>query len=176
MRVNTRYINFIRGTSDGVYACFGITESYRINFIRGTSDGVYACFGITESYRINFIRGTSDGVYACFGITESYRINFIRGTSDGVYACFGITESYRRRLKSLLLCLCDVFRALINSLVCWFCTSALGLFLFQIVCTAHAALCWYRALALSPRPVQQWVGRQTWRLETNNGAVRFAAV
>ena len=27
-------------------------------------------------------------------------------------------ESYRRRLKSLLLCLCDVFRALINSLVC----------------------------------------------------------
>ena len=27
-------------------------------------------------------------------------------------------ESYRRRLRSLLLCLCDVFRALINSLVC----------------------------------------------------------
>ena len=27
-------------------------------------------------------------------------------------------ESYRRRLGSLLLCLCDVFRALINSLVC----------------------------------------------------------
>ena len=26
-------------------------------------------------------------------------------------------ESYRRRLGSLLLCLCDVFRALINSLV-----------------------------------------------------------
>ena len=29
-------------------------------------------------------------------------------------------ESYRRRHRSLLLCLCDVFRALINSLVCWF--------------------------------------------------------
>ena len=29
-------------------------------------------------------------------------------------------ESYRRRLRSLLLCLCDIFRALINSLVCWF--------------------------------------------------------
>ena len=28
-------------------------------------------------------------------------------------------ESYRKRLGSLLLCLCDVFRALINSLVCW---------------------------------------------------------
>ena len=27
-------------------------------------------------------------------------------------------ESYRRQLGSLLLCLCDVFRALINSLVC----------------------------------------------------------
>ena len=41
-------------------------------------------------------------------------------------------ESYRRQLRSLLLCLCDVFRALINSLVCWFCRSALGLVLFQI--------------------------------------------
>ena len=27
-------------------------------------------------------------------------------------------ESYCRRLRSLLLCLCDVFRTLINSLVC----------------------------------------------------------
>ena len=29
-------------------------------------------------------------------------------------------QSYRRRLRSLLLCLCYVFRALINSLVCVF--------------------------------------------------------
>ena len=29
--------------------------------------------------------------------------------------------------------MCDVFRALINSLVCWFCTGALGLVLFQMV-------------------------------------------
>ena len=29
-------------------------------------------------------------------------------------------ESYRRRLRSLLLYLCYVFRALINSLVCWY--------------------------------------------------------
>ena len=42
-------------------------------------------------------------------------------------------ESYRRLLRSLLLCLCDVFRGPVNSLVCWFCTSALGLVLFQIV-------------------------------------------
>ena len=27
-------------------------------------------------------------------------------------------KNYRRRLRSLLLCLCDVFRALINSLAC----------------------------------------------------------
>ena len=28
-------------------------------------------------------------------------------------------ESYRRWLRSSLLCLCDVFQALINSIVCW---------------------------------------------------------
>ena len=41
-------------------------------------------------------------------------------------------ETYSSRLRSLLLYLCYVFRALINSLVCGFCTSALGLVLFQI--------------------------------------------
>ena len=41
-------------------------------------------------------------------------------------------KGYRRRRRSLLLYLCYVFRALINSLVCWYCTSALGLVLFQI--------------------------------------------
>ena len=39
-------------------------------------------------------------------------------------------ERYHRRLRSLSLSLCDVFRVLINSLVCRFCTSALGLVLF----------------------------------------------
>ena len=46
-------------------------------------------------------------------------------------------DSYRRRLQSLLLCLCYVFRALINSLVCWFCTSTPGLVLFQIATPGH---------------------------------------
>ena len=41
-------------------------------------------------------------------------------------------ESYSRRLRSLL-CSCHVFHTLINSLVCWFCTGALGLVLFQNV-------------------------------------------
>ena len=39
--------------------------------------------------------------------------------------------SYRRQLRSMLLYLCYVFPALINSLVCWFCKRALGLVLFQ---------------------------------------------
>ena len=42
-------------------------------------------------------------------------------------------ESCRRRLESLLLCLCDVFPAVTNSLECWFCTGTLGLNLFQTV-------------------------------------------
>ena len=39
---------------------------------------------------------------------------------------------YRRRPRSLLLYLCYIFRALINSLMCWLCTSALSLVQFQI--------------------------------------------
>ena len=62
-------------------------------------------------------------------------------------------KSYRRRLRSLLLYLCDVFRALINSLVCWFCASALGIVLFQIFITMGVFdfqkslihLCWVSA-------------------------------
>ena len=42
-------------------------------------------------------------------------------------------ESHCTWLRSLLLCLCDDFQALINSLVCWLCRGALGLFLFQTV-------------------------------------------
>ena len=43
-----------------------------------------------------------------------------------------VGESYHRQLRSLLLYLHDIFQALINSLVCWFCTGALGLVLFPI--------------------------------------------
>ena len=52
-------------------------------------------------------------------------------------------ESYRRRLGSLLLYLCYVFLALINSLVCWICTSALGLVLFRIWNSRLASLLYY---------------------------------
>ena len=50
---------------------------------------------------------------------------------DLVFSCMP-GESYHRRLGSLLLYLCHVFRVLINSLVYWFCTFV-GIFL----------LCWY---------------------------------
>ena len=42
------------------------------------------------------------------------------------------SESYCRRLRSLVLCLCDVFRELIYSLACSFYKSALDLVLFQV--------------------------------------------
>ena len=42
-------------------------------------------------------------------------------------------ESYRTRLRSLLLRLCYVFRALINSLVSWFYTNALGSFCYRFL-------------------------------------------
>ena len=71
-------------------------------------------------------------------------------------------ESYHRRLKSLLLYLCYVFRALINSLECWFCTSALGLVLFQIserMCSDLILLyviiiTWRRTLEMLPAPTR----------------------
>ena len=48
-------------------------------------------------------------------------------TSGGVYVPCMPGDSYRRRLRSLLLCLYDVFRALINSLVCWLCVRQISL-------------------------------------------------
>ena len=43
-----------------------------------------------------------------------------------------LDESYCWWLGSLLVCSCDVFQVLINSLACWFYTSALGLVLFPV--------------------------------------------
>ena len=45
-------------------------------------------------------------------------------------------ESYRRWLGSLLLC--DVFWALLNSLVCWFCRSTMGLIAFQTCANTYS--------------------------------------
>ena len=48
-------------------------------------------------------------------------------------------ESYHMHLGSLLLCLCDIFQALTNSHVSWFCTSTLGLVLFHTVTSSWNA-------------------------------------
>ena len=42
-------------------------------------------------------------------------------------------ESYRRQLRSLLLCWCDVLRAIINSLVFWFFLCVLQLMSLLVV-------------------------------------------
>ena len=47
----------------------------------------------------------------------------------------------RRRLRSLFLCLCDVFRALVNSLVGWFCAGAVGLVLLQSLASECCMFC-----------------------------------
>ena len=48
-----------------------------------------------------------------------------------------------RWLRSLLLCSCDVFPVLINSVIYWFCTGALGLILFETVNSSlPGVLCW----------------------------------
>ena len=55
---------------------------------------------------------------------ESYHVPLV----EFIYLVFAHTsgDSYRRRLRSLLLCLCDVFRALIYSLLCWLCGCSFG--------------------------------------------------
>ena len=57
-------------------------------------------------------------------------------------------KSYCRWFRSLLLCLYSIFWTLINSLVCWFCTSALGLVLFQWG-REWPSLDWARSLSLA---------------------------
>ena len=42
-------------------------------------------------------------------------------------------ERYHIGNRSMALRLCDVFLMLINSLVCWLCTSTLGLILFPVI-------------------------------------------
>ena len=45
-----------------------------------------------------------------------------------------LPHDYSHAMWELLwaMCLCDIFQALINSVVCWCCTQALGLFCFRL--------------------------------------------
>ena len=65
-------------------------------------------------------------------------------------------ESYRWQIRSSL-CLWNVFRALMISLVCWFCASALGLVLFQICNYGYkvAVLIKYRGTHLSETAIER---------------------
>ena len=63
-------------------------------------------------------------------------------------------ESYPQWLRSLLLCLCNIFRVLINSLVCWFCARALGLALFQRA--------WFTVDNIAPHPGKGLRGKWSW--------------
>ena len=76
------------------------------------------------AFRIRFYYPKHAHVWISPGKNSHDRAAFYWGcTSGGVYVPCVFTrmpgESYRRRLRSLLLYLYDVFRALINSLVCW---------------------------------------------------------
>ena len=73
-------------------------------------------------------------------------------------------ESYRRRLRSLLLCLRDVFRPLINSLVCWFFSIWL---LYQYLCK-RSTFCFCFELALL-RLQPCWFVLYQWRKEKKTG-------
>ena len=92
------------------------------------------------------------GVSTFWGCTSGRVMYFVFTRMPG--------ESYRRRLRSLLLYLCDVFRAVINSLVCWFCSSALGHVLFQIC----LMLCFAECIRRSFWAAAQWVAalRSAW--------------
>ena len=65
-------------------------------------------------------------------------------------------ESYRWQIRSSL-CLWNVFRALMISLVYWFCASALGLVLFQICNYGYkvAVLIKYRGTHLSETAIER---------------------
>ena len=77
-------------------------------------------------------------------------------------------ESYRRRLRSLLLCLCDIFRALMSSIVCW-CSN--GEFLKKTgwstcglcrACRHQLVLKWIEVNASGPTPSLRLVFLAPW--------------
>ena len=85
-------------------------------------------------------------------------------------------ESYRRRLGSLLLYLRYVFRALTNSLECWFCTSALGLVLVQIseLFTKTKYTAGVSPCSVSPPPPVECQLKQIWFEARGNQMFSFA--
>ena len=72
--------------------------------------------------------GNSPGMHVNFYKVHKLNLKYIL-VVEFMYLVFTCmpSESYRRWFRSLLLYLCYVFWALINSLVCWFCWSNFGI-------------------------------------------------
>ena len=83
-------------------------------------------------------------------------------------------KSYCKWLKPLL-CLCDVFQVLINSLAGWFCMSTLGLILFEIV---SVQIIFWEQLTNTSRPrnlfYKPWRQEQTIMCKSVSAAVGCA--
>ena len=114
LRVDTRYMNSTR-------VCTLRVDTRYMNSTR-------VCTLRVDTRYINSTR-------VCILRVDTRYINSTRVCTLVEFMCLVFTrmpgERYRRRLGSLLLCLCDFFPALINSLACGFCTSALDLALFE---------------------------------------------
>ena len=133
MHANTRYINSTRGTYiEDVLLVEFMYHVFTQRYIHWecASGGVYVPCIYTEVHPLR--------MYFWWSLCTLY---LHRGTStenvllvEFMYLVFTCMpgESYCRQLRSLLLYLCYVFQSLINSLVRWFCTSAVGLVLFPI--------------------------------------------
>ena len=101
-------------TSDGVYVPLGMYLWWSV-----------CTFGDVPLVECMYLWGcTSGGVYVPLGMYLWWSVCTFQAVPLVEFMYLVSTrmpgESYHRQLGSLLLCLCDVFRALINPLVCWF--------------------------------------------------------
>ena len=112
MRVNTRYRNSTRGIASNA-------SKYKVHKLRERYNPQMRVY----TKYINSTRGIASNAskYKVHKLHQRYILkNQNVPQVEFVYLVFTRlpVESYSRLLRSLLLCLCDVFRALINSLVC----------------------------------------------------------
>ena len=127
-----RACKYRRGTSGGVYVpCIythantedvPLVEFMYLVFTRMQIQKMYLWWSLCTLYlhACKHRRGTSGGVYVpcIYTHANTEEVSLV----EFMYLVFTRmpTESYSGRLRSLLLYLCYVFRALINSLVRWF--------------------------------------------------------
>ena len=104
------------------HRCMGIQNSWKLTW-----------FGTAKSNGVGWNSCASDAVAVVWEVVKHH---LFLGSDTKQQQCMYLVfarmpgESCRRQLQFLLLC-GDIFWVLINSLVCWFCRSTLGLALFQ---------------------------------------------